>query len=731
MMTRFARCALLLQIVFRWLMFGSTVNGQEQSEPQQRRQVGVADVIEMTRLSDPDYSRSGSSIGHVAHFSPDGKQFVVILRKGNLEKNINEYSLLLFQTADAFHSPEPDRLLTMASSSNRDAIRAVKWLGDNETIAFLGENPGEASQIYTFSLRSRKLETLTSNPTAVTSYDITADGRQFIFEATLPVKNVAETGSARREGIVIGSQWLPDILAGNSNNSFENQVFFQKAQQPATPIPVEDTVYEDSPLSISPDGKYALIGGHVRDVPAWWADYRANSILHEFVISKRRKGLPTPLQRYLLIDTKNGSATELLDTPMLALNPTEWAPDGRAIYVGGTYLPLDATNPIQHEERTNKVYDVEVMLPNKAFRMIAKKDWPKQGSASRNLEVALEEDLNTPPKIHVSNPKTSQNARLLDLNPDFRDLKLGAVKTIEWEVAGIEIIGGLYLPPDYVPGKRYPLVIQTHGFVPKQFSMDGRSEWSSGFAARPLAANGIVVLQMYNFKDPRDHDRVSNDRNLGVNEKQSSKNFYVLAFEKAIDHLSDQGMIDRNRVGIVGFSRTVCFVAYALTHSKYKFAAASLVDGIDCGYFQYFAFPDYPSDLNDLNGGAPPFGDGLQKWLHESPGFNLDKVNTPVRLVALQPFSVLEAWEWFAGLNFQGKPVDLIEVPDASHFIEKPWERRTAQQGMVDWFRFWLQAEEDPVPGKHDQYARWRALKEEYSMENSYRIEMKSGKVKR
>jgi hypothetical protein len=35
-----------------------------------------------------------------------------------------------------------------------------------------------------------------------------------------------------------------------------------------------------------------------------------------------------------------------------------------------------------------------------------------------------------------------------------------------------------------------------------------------------------------------------------------------------------------------------------------------------------------------------------------------------------------------------------------------------SQGGTVDWFRFWLQGEEDPDPAKAEQYARWRELRE-------------------
>ena len=62
-------------------------------------------------------------------------------------------------------------------------------------------------------------------------------------------------------------------------------------------------------------------------------------------------------------------------------------------------------------------------------------------------------------------------------------------------------------------------------------------------------------------------------------------------YESAIDYLDRRGLIDRNRVGIMGFSRTFWYVTYTLTHSKHHFAAAAIADGLDYSYFQYMAFP--------------------------------------------------------------------------------------------------------------------------------------------
>ena len=183
----------------------------------------------------------------------------------------------------------------------------------------------------------------------------------------------------------------------------------------------------------------------------------------------------------------------------------------------------------------------------------------------------------------------------------------------------------------------------------------------------------------------------------------------MAAFEGAVDYLDQRGIIDRKRVGIIGFSRTQYHVAYTLTHSSYEFAAATLADGIDGGYLQYLTDPHLDKDTVLINGG-PPFGSGLAKWLEHSPSFSIDRVNIPVRMEC-HDWQVVGCWEWYAVLTHMRKPVELIYLPDAPHILVKPWERMTSQQGDVDWFCFWLKGEEDNDSRKRDQYERWREMR--------------------
>jgi len=67
--------------------------------------------------------------------------------------------------------------------------------------------------------------------------------------------------------------------------------------------------------------------------------------------------------------------------------------------------------------------------------------------------------------------------------------------------------------------------------------------------------------------------------------------------------------------------------------------------------------------------------------------------------------------EWYAGLTLQKKPVDFVLFPAAVHIGVKMSQRAATQEGIVDWFRFWLEGEEESNPENAGQYARWRGLR--------------------
>jgi dipeptidyl aminopeptidase/acylaminoacyl peptidase len=274
----------------------------------------------------------------------------------------------------------------------------------------------------------------------------------------------------------------------------------------------------------------------------------------------------------------------------------------------------------------------------------------------------------------------------------------GEASIYHWkDRTGTEWTGGLLKPVGYIPGKRYPLVIQMYQFNENEFITDGTDP--SAFAARHLASAGFVVLQIrkkpsvLSEADPQTH---------------------LEAYRSAIESLSGADLIDPGKVGVVGFSWTCWYVVNALIKAPKLFAAATIADGLDNSYMQYVLFGPGPANTHEqmdrIRGGSP-FGPGLERWIEQAPGFHLDQVHTPVRIEAINPTSVLQEWELYASLYMQHKPVDLIYFPEGTHIHQRPLERLESQQGSVDWLRFWLQGYEDPDPNKRSQYQRWQEMK--------------------
>ncbi len=725
-----------------FLAFATFVQAEEPGKViVSRAPATVADAIEMTQWADRSYAAGSSSKGRVGIFSPDGTRFLVVLKKGNLKSNTNEFSILMFRTSSTVEPAEPRVLVTMSSSSSREGIKNVKWLGDNETIVFLGENPGETPQIYSLNISSGKLRKLTSHPTAIVAYDISRSGDQIVFEAHPPSVKKIDTPEVRRNGFVVTGGYPDNLLTedlGIERADRSEQLYLQGRDGVASRIETDDFISDWEPLSMSPDGRFALVSVYLRNVPREWAEYE-DEILRPYLREARQADEYSNIAQYMLLDTARKTIQPIIAAPSAyGSRGFAWINDGQSLGMSGTYLPLDVADPKAREERTRLPFVAEVLLPSRQYlpitnESLAIREWrsstgalilqgtgaetpasvgyQKLGSAWHEIpqselatgtmspEVVLEEDLDTPPHLYLVDSGRKQKTLLLDLNPQFRGLTLGRVTEFRWKPTdGHEMVGGLYLPPDYRSGVRYPLVIQTHGFDKDRFWIDG--PFTSAFAAQPLAGKGIVVLQVGRSVESGQHTNVTNTTEEGPRE--------MAAYEGAIDELDRQGLIDRNRVGMIGFSRTAFKVGYTLTHSKYHFAAATLADGFEGGYVNYVLFQGADSVL--VNGGLPS-GTSLELWLKRSPGFNLDKVDAPVRIEEYGYGSLVGGWEWFSGLSFREKPVELIWIPFGTHLLFKPWERLVSQQGNVDWFAYWLQGRSDPDPAKKEQYQRWEKMR--------------------
>lgn len=711
-----------------------------------RRDVSETDAITMRAISGPGASSNyGSTLARdFAVFSPDGSKFAITLKKGDLHNNTNRYSLLLYYTSQVFRSPKPVVLVSLSSSSNREAIKEVTWLADNNTILFLGEHSGERTQLYSIWCPTRRVTRLSSHTTNLVAYSADQLGHTVIYSAVKQLKTVINRQTLRY-GFRIIEEAMADVIAGEIQDD-ERELYVWKegrVRRLFVPENLGGKVWGQSgDLFLSPDGRELVVKTNLTTVPSNWTAY-GDSWVHRGVVQYRPPNSPSWIFRYSIINVETGHARVLLDSPVSYSDArVRWSLDSHSVAISGVFLPLQFGD-VNAETADSKPFAVEINVTDLSYSKITDEPlslvgWDKGSdclmfeqqpdgktllpdrvcyqmrggqwfraelkSHSQIPLITTEQDLNTPPRIVATVPGNQRRSVLLNLNPQFADLQFGKVEEISFRGAGDRLVrAGLYFPPDYTAGKLYPLVLQTHGFDPEAFWIDG--PYPTAFAAQALASAGILVLQL-----PTSHDWVSTP-------EEGPK--MLETFKAAIDCVESKGMVDHNKIGIIGFSRTAFHVQYALTHSRLAFGAAVVADGSDGGYSQYLQFLNgsayTASDSEALNGGLP-FGPAMASWLERSPEFAMDKVKTPIMIQALNPRSLSFQWATYVALKRLGKPVDLIYLPTAQHILQKPWERLVSQQGVVDWFAFWLLGREDPNPAKAEQYIRWRELKELQSL---------------
>ena len=708
----------------------------------------VSDSIEMVHIVDPWENGNGVH----PQFSPDGQKFLIVTQKGDLKNNLRQYELIVYRV-QALRNPTS--VVTFRSSSNHGGIRQAKWL-TNETIAFVGENPGETPQVYVVNSSTRKLRKLTSATRGTVAFDLTSDLRTVIYTAPWGCdRDDVEYRDAH--GFAVTTEDVFDLTSGGWKRPTDIYQTFVVDTRSGVSRVIDGGPFASLEgrlsLWLSPDGKYAVTERPAFPVSEIWRSYEdpklraaVGSVIN-FMHSKLQMSF---LGQAMLVHTDSGEIEPLVSAPLTVAYPASvvWSRDSKSVIVAGTFLPLDGTTSSEElANRKRQPYIAEFGVPDRSFRRIDEIPvdqgwWIESGKGRETLvvhaqqseggaiprdriyernentwsskdtprvvedshpNVIITQALDKWPQLVERDPVTKKEIVIYDPNPQFRNRQFGHVETIRWTgKLGEPWIGGLVYPPGYQPSKRYPLVIQTHDFDPATFLLDG--PFTTAMAAQELANKGMVVLQI--GEGPL-HDQTTSTPEEGP--------YNLSAFESAVDYLDEQGIIDRDLVGLIGFSRTAYHVKYALTHSTYHFTAATAAEGIDFGYWQflgvYAMHPLAQGEYTTMYGG-PPWQTGWSRWLQNSISFNFEKIHTPLRLEAdNNPSAVVEEWETFAALRVLNKPVELIFVPHGEHPVVKPWDRMTSQQGDVDWFAFWLKGEEDPDPKKAGQYVRWRELR--------------------
>jgi len=753
------------------LMVGATLLCAGSAEPATKRAFTVADEIGLTLFGsasggDPQihFSPDGN---YFAVWSERGR-----LDLNRVEDSLRFYRTedveKFLQRSDGLHPPEPVWVLNRSTSKKGPVINEWRWLADSSGVAFLErtDEAGGKMQLVLGDLRNKSIQALTTTPEDIKAFDV-RDRSHYVYTAADPAeakKLEAKKEAERRAPAIVGTGVNLDQLLFPDDPAIVKAFsslpaclwvvvggkHFQVKHNGAAVVPRGN-------VALSPDGRSVVTTLQVREIPASWNEFFPPPSAS--TPSGLRAGKSA--DQFVRIDLTTGTVDSLTDAPMSdaagwwwSEHTPEWSNDGKALLLPGTFVkskenassrPCVATvdvrsknaecieilksrfeevsggkTEVHREEGYHYILGahfagagdqqvlVDFIKPDESrgttkYQRGAGGKWEVaqqiQGEPRvehNGIEVAVKEAFDKPPLLVASRKDATRE--IWNANPQLEGIELGDASVYSWkDKEGREWKGGLYKPVGYKEGQPYPLVIQTHGFDEKQFRPSG--VFPTAFAARALAGAGIMVLQIVN--GAYDCTGTSEEGPCGLS-----------MLESAAKQLVSQGLADPEKIGAIGFSRTCFQVMEELTAGSLKLKAASLTDGVMFSYAQFILVPERFGQGFSTAMGAPPHGEGLQQWLKNSPGFNLDRITTPLLVNAEGTNNVMFMWEPYAVLHYLHKPVELVMLNTDEHVLTNPAVRLASQGGSVDWFRFWLQGYEDPDAAKLEQYKRWRGLRE-------------------
>ena len=486
--------------------------------------------------------------------------------------------------------------------------------------------------------------------------------------------------------------------------------------------------------------KYDLASGIMQPLTfgyrnIWASDISADGKKMLFMESHTRlEKRPTTLYSLYMMDMATMQVDTLVENDGF-LNSARFSPCGSQIVISGSPEVLDGIGKNVKEGQTPSMYDYQLYIMNLADRKInpvTKNFNPNVGSyvwnrydgqiyftaentdlislfrmdpaSGKIAQMPVGEDLvnrftlataapvmvwygqgaSNSDRSYVVDLKKGKTTLLEDLSQEILSgVKLGECHGWNFTNSkGDEINGRYYLPANFDPNKKYPLIVNYYGGCsPTERNFESR------YPHHLYAAMGYVVYV------------VNPSGATGFGQEFSARHVNTAGNGPADDIVEgtkqfckEHSFVDASKIGCIGASYGGFTTMYLQTITDI-FAAAISHAGISDhtsywgeGYWGYSYSEvsmanSYPWSQTDL-------------YVKQSPLYNAQKVNTPILFVhgdADTNVPVGESIQMYTALKLLGKPTDMVLVKDQNHHILDYNKRILWQNTIFAWFAKWLQ----------------------------------------
>lgn len=627
--------------------------------------------------------------------SPDGRHIVYQRNHFDIMKDRRRSHLWLLDAEGARHRP-----LTSGTGSDGAAV----WSPQGDRIAWVSAREGSA-QIWLRWMDTGQTAVLTQLTEAPGDLAWSPDGRMLAFTMRVPAQSKPlATMPARPKG----AEWAPDVkVIDRLGYRFDGAGYVDPAYTHVFVLPAEggtprqvtrgDYQHQDVPVW-SRDGRSLFVVSNRAD--DWEYDlvdseiYRLDLASGEMTALTARDGPDASpalspdgrrlayvgwddrklgyqqMQLYVL-DLRDGKSRALTAKFDHDVSVPVWDADGRGIYVGYAkrgaghigWVPADGG-----EVRTIATdFDGTAMgrpYGGGSFSAAAGRVAYTRSTAHRPADVAL--------VARGSAPRV-----LTDLNHDaLAHKRLGDVEEFWVESSdGLDVQAWLVKPPQFVAGRKYPLLLEIHGGPYENYGARFAPE------IQLYASAGYMVL----YVNPRGSTSYGQAFADHIQHDYPSRDYDDLM--AAVDAAIARGSVDPERLYVTGGSGGGVLTAWIVGHTD-RFRAAVVAKPV-INWTSFVLTADMYPFFSNYWFPAPPW-EAQEHYWKRSPLAYVGKVKTPTMLIAGESdhrTPISETEQYYQALKLRRVDTAMVRIPGASHGINLRPSNMIAQVlNTLGWF---------------------------------------------
>lgn len=267
------------------------------------------------------------------------------------------------------------------------------------------------------------------------------------------------------------------------------------------------------------------------------------------------------------------------------------------------------------------------------------------------------------PDIFATTTEFKKPSQVSTTNPQQKDYFWGRSEVIDYiNKDGKKLQGALYYPANYEKGKKYPMIVYIYEIRSTGVHRYVSPSDASAYNTTNYTTNGFFIFQP---------DIIYKTNHPG----ESAVDCVVPAVEEVLK----TGMVDKDKIGIMGHSWGAYQTSFIITQTDLFSAAvagAPLIDMISMSNEIYWNSGGANQKIFETSQGRlrEPWWIIMDEYIANSPMFNADKITTPL-LVAFGNKDGAVDWhqgiEMFSTMRRMEKPYIMLVYEGENHGLRK------------------------------------------------------------